>query len=91
MASAGRARGIFVPLFPVIVMPRAAVAAAMTGAGRHDGRDRVLEDELLLVVRLEHDAVLVETAYSSRELDAARQVDGDGNALLARGVQEGVL
>ena len=37
----------------------------------------MLEDELLLAVRLQDNRVLVETLDSSRELDTAHQVDGE--------------
>src|SRR5579859_7646957 len=58
----------------------------------HDhGRDRVLEDELLLTVRLQHHGVLVEGADAARQFHPAEQVNGDACSLFAGRVKEGIL
>jgi len=54
-------------------------------------RDCVLEDELVLVVRLQNNRILIERPDSPRQLDPAHQINGDAAPLLARRVQECVL
>jgi hypothetical protein len=51
----------------------------------------MLEDQLLLIVGLEHDGIFVKRTDASGELDPAQQVDGDIQSFLASGVKEGVL
>src|SRR5947207_6998358 len=53
--------------------------------------DGVLEDQLLLVVGLEHDRIFVERANTARQLHAAEQINGDARPLLASRIEEGIL
>src|SRR5437879_13121138 len=50
--------------------------------------DGVLEDQLLLVVGLEHDRIFVERANTARQLHAAEQINGDARPLLASRIEE---
>jgi hypothetical protein len=63
----------------------------MQGLSHGDRGDGVFEDQLLLVVGVEHDGILVEGADAARELDSAQQVNGDVGSLLACRIEEGVL
>jgi hypothetical protein len=81
------ARGVLVVRsrigFGVILM-----AVAETGRlpGCYDGRNGVLENQLLLVVGFENDAVLIEAPHSARKLHPAGQIDRHGQALFARSI-----
>ena len=55
----------------------------MERAGDNHGRDGVLEDELFLVIRFEHDRVLVETLDAARKLHTAHQVDRNESLIFA--------
>jgi hypothetical protein len=57
----------------------------------HHRGDGVLEDELLLTVRLQYHGVLVEGADAARQLYATQQVNRDAESLLAGRVKEGIL
>ncbi len=57
----------------------------------HDGRDGVLEDELLLSVGLKHHGILVEGPNAPGQLHPTQQVNRDAQSLFAGGVQEGIL
>jgi len=70
-----------------LVRPRMVYASTRNG----NGRDRVLEDQLLEVARLENYRELVETADLARQFDAAHQIDGDVDPILAKIVQESIL
>src|SRR5438309_11766926 len=61
------------------------------GPRQNDGRDGVLEDELLLVGGFKHDRVFVKASDAARQLRAAGQVNRDQGPFLARGVQKPVL
>ena len=63
----------------------------MLGLHYHDRRDRVLEDELLLAVRLQDHGVFIEALDSPRQLYPAHQVDGEEYLLLAGGVEKSLL
>ena len=49
-----------------------------------DCGNRVLEDELLLVVGLEHDRVFIETLDLAREFHATHQIDREEGLVFAR-------
>jgi hypothetical protein len=51
----------------------------------------MLEDQLLLIVGLQHDGILVEGANAPAQLDTAQQIYGDIQPLLAGSVEEGIL
>ena len=51
----------------------------------------MLENQLLLIVRFQHQGVLIETLDAARELNAAQKVDGDRTLFLARIIQKTVL
>src|SRR5438477_2408780 len=51
----------------------------------------MLEDKLLLVAGFKYHRILVEGANASRELDAAEEVNGDGDFILAGRVEERIL
>jgi hypothetical protein len=57
----------------------------------YHGRNRVLEDQLLLAVVFEQHGIFVEGPDLSGELDAANQINRDRGFVLADGVQEGIL
>src|SRR2546422_2275707 len=61
------------------------------GPRQNDGRDGVLEDELLLVGGFKHDRVFVKASDTARQLRAAGQVNRDQGPFLARRVQKSVL
>ena len=44
--------------------------------------DRVLEDQLLLIIGFQNQRVLIETLDSARELDSAHQIDGKDDLVL---------
>ena len=58
---------------------------------RHNGRNRVLEDQLFLMVRLENHAVLVKSPHASRKLHAAGEINRDRNPFFTSIVEETVL
>jgi hypothetical protein len=58
---------------------------------RDHRRDGVLEDQLLLIVGFEHQGIFVKTFDSSGQLDAAHQVNGQDDFILASVVQKAVL
>src|SRR5947209_7591677 len=89
-ASALGAAGRLALVGRVFADVRAAVLAG--GAARVlDGRDGVLEDELLLRAGFEQDRELVEAADAPRQLRAVHQVDRHRVLLAAHRVQERVL
>src|SRR4051812_26485495 len=51
----------------------------------------VLEDELLLIVGVEHDGILVEGTNAPGEFHSAQQIDRDGSFFFTRGVEERIL
>src|SRR3954469_5530404 len=53
--------------------------------------DGVLEDELLLIIGVEHHGVLVERANPPGQLHTTEQINGDRSFFFACCVQEGVL
>src|ERR1700722_2979231 len=57
----------------------------------HHGRDRMLEDQLLLAVVFQQHRILVKRPDLSSQLDTADQINGDGGLVLADSVQECVL
>ena len=63
----------------------------MRGLLRNHRRDRVFEDQLLLIVGLQHQRVFVETLDSPLEFHAAHQVNGDDDLILAGVVQKAIL
>src|ERR1700746_3897407 len=60
-------------------------------ARNDDSRNRVLEDELLLVAGFEDDRVLVERSDTTRQLHAADQIDRNIVPFLSCRVEEGIL
>ena len=50
----------------------------------------MFEDQLLLMIGLEDDAVLVESPHPSGEFDATSQINRNRKALLPRGIEERV-
>ena len=56
-----------------------------------DRRDRMLENQLLLIAGLEYDRVLVEGADPPSQLDAADQIDRDVVSFLAGSIEERIL
>src|SRR6266567_7969458 len=61
------------------------------GPRQNDGRDSVLEDELLLVGGFKHHRVLVKASDATGQLRAAGQVNCDQGPFPTRGVQKSVL
>src|SRR5579884_2265964 len=59
--------------------------------GGHDGGNRVLENELFLIVGLEHERVFIEALDPPRKFHAAEEIDGDQSLFLARIIQKAVL
>src|SRR5512141_3403210 len=59
--------------------------------GHHHRRDGVLEDELLLVIGLQHDGVFVERSDAACQLYPTEQVNRDRRFVLACCVEEGIL
>ena len=53
--------------------------------------DRMLEDQLLLIIGLKNDRIFVERANSAGQLYAAHQINGDTAPFLTRRVKESVL
>ena len=58
---------------------------------RHDGRDRMLVDELRMTVAAQKHREVVEPGDDALEFDAVHQKDRDGRLVLAQMVQEDVL
>ena len=50
----------------------------------HNRRDRVFENQLLLIVRLKNKGVLIETLNATREFNSTQKVDGYYPFFLAR-------
>ena len=63
----------------------------MHAAHGHDGRNRMLENQLLLVIGFEHQRVLIETLDPARELDAAQEIDRHHSLFFARIVKKTIL
>src|SRR2546422_3777824 len=61
------------------------------GPRQNDGRDGVLEDELLLVGAFKHHRVLVKASDATGQLRAAGQINCDQGPFLTRRVQKSVL
>ena len=57
----------------------------------HDSRDRVFENQLLLIIRFEHHGVLIEALNTARQLNATQEIDSDYALFLARIVEKTVL
>ena len=57
----------------------------------HDGRNRVLEDQLFLVVRFKNHTVLVESPHASGKLYAAGEINRDRDSFFTSIVEETVL
>src|ERR1017187_5547395 len=63
----------------------------MRGA-RHDHRgNRVLKNQLLLIVGVQNHRVLIERANAACKLHAAQQVDGDDTLIFASRIEKGIL
>jgi len=61
-------------------------------ASRHNyGGDRMLEDELLLVVGLQHDRVFVEGPDPSAQLYSTHQINRDWRLVLASSIEKSIL
>jgi hypothetical protein len=58
---------------------------------RHDGRDRVLVNELRVAVATQENAEIVEGCHNTGELDAIDQKDRQRNLLLANGIEKKIL
>jgi hypothetical protein len=63
----------------------------MRAPGSDDGGNRVLEDELFLIIGLEHERVFIEALDSPRKFHAAEEIDGNQSLFLARIIQKAVL
>src|SRR5262245_38293145 len=61
------------------------------GLWRPDGRDRVLEDHLILARLIEHEREAIEVLDAAFDLAAVHHPDQDGELLAADVVQEDVL
>src|SRR5258708_34749025 len=59
-------------------------AVGMAALERHDSGNRMLENQLLLIVGFQHQGILVETLDASGKLDSAQQVNRDDTFFLAR-------
>lgn len=57
----------------------------------HHGRDRMLEDQLLLMVRLKHHAVFIKAFHSPGKFHTAREVDRDRSSFFAGVIEKAVL
>ena len=62
--------------------------AAVHRTCNDDSGDRVLEDQLLLVIGLEDHRILVEALDASGQFDAAHEVDREEDSLLAGAVEK---
>ena len=56
----------------------------MERPGNHHGGNRVLKNQLLLIIGLKDDGVLIEAFDASRKLHSAHQVDGKERLVFAR-------
>src|SRR5262245_713315 len=56
-----------------------------------DGRNCVLEDQLLLVVGFKYDRIFIERANPARKFYSTHQINRDAAPLLTRRVKEGIL
>src|SRR5690348_9006161 len=63
----------------------------MRRLGHHYRRNGMLEDQLLLIVGLQHHRIFVEGADAPGELDAAQQVKGDGGFVFSGCVEKRIL
>src|SRR6185437_9275026 len=59
--------------------------------GGDNSRNRVLEDQLFLIIGLDYKRVFVEALDSPRKFHAAEEIDGDQPLFLARIIQKAVL
>src|SRR5271169_835468 len=59
---------------------------------RHYHRgNRVLEDQLLLVVGVQNHRILIEGANATRQFDSAQQIDSNYGLVLASRIEKGIL
>jgi len=63
----------------------------MNTASHYDCRNRVFEDELLLIVGLQNNGVLIERADASAELYPAHKIDRDRRLIFSSSIKKGVL
>ena len=63
----------------------------MDRRGGHDGRDRVLVDELGHAIAFQQHAEIVEPRHRALQLDAVDEEDGDRNLVLANVIKKIVL
>src|SRR5260370_23489639 len=66
-------------------------AIGVAALDRHHRGDRMLENQLLLIVGFEHQRVLIETLDASGKFDTADQVNRNDAFFLARVVQKRIL
>src|SRR5579884_877656 len=66
-------------------------ALRMHYLAHHHGRNRVFEDQLLLVIRLEDDGILIERSNAARQLYPAQQINGNERLVFTSGVQKRIL
>src|SRR5581483_6399078 len=65
--------------------------ATVRGPRQHDRRDRVFEDQLLLVVRVQDDRVLVKRTNPAGQLHPAQKIDRYDCLVFAGRVEKGIL
>src|SRR5208337_3987146 len=70
---------------------RLRIGVAVGSAHDDDGRNRMFEDELLLVAGFEYHRVLVERSDTARQLHPADQIDRNIVPFLSCRVEEGIL
>ena len=67
------------------------IVGVVAALGHHYRRNRMLEDELFLIVRFQYDGIFVKRTNTARKLDAAEQVNGDLRLVFAGSIEERVL
>src|SRR5438067_12124338 len=73
-----------------VLMARMNWRVPWSPCGHHSG-NRMLENQLLLIVRFEHERVFVKAPDAARELDTAQEVDCDHSFFFARIIEKAVL
>ncbi len=57
----------------------------------YDGRDRVLEDEVLFVIGFQNDRILIESTNTASQFTTAQQVNRNARMFLAGSIEENLL
>ena len=63
----------------------------LNSSGSHYCRDGMLENQLFLIVRLEHKRIFIEALDTPGELYAAQQINRDQTFFLARIIEKTIL